>query len=65
MVPDLKSMGEVQFAVRGRESFQRFTPVLASMPAVNESPSFSTIAMSTPSATVSEEDMPRLLLAFG
>ena len=65
VVPDLMCMGEVQFADLGRGSFQRFTPVFASRPAVNESSSFSTIAITTPSATVSEEDMPRLLLAFG
>ena len=59
------STGEVQFAIFGRASFQRFTPVFASSPAVNDSLSFSTIVINTPSATVSDEDMPRLLLAFG
>src|SRR5689334_882246 len=57
--------GEVQLAIFGRSSFQRLAPVLTSTPAVNDSLSFSTMAMSTPSATVRDDDMPRLLEALG
>src|SRR5262245_33330729 len=57
--------GEVQLAILGRSSFHKFKPVFASRPALKDSLSFSTIAINTPSATVNDDDMPRLLLAFG
>src|SRR5213075_640621 len=60
-----RTTGEVQLAILGRESFHLLTPVNRSSPAVNDSLSFSSMAMTTPSATASEDAIPRLLLAFG
>src|SRR5262245_19413795 len=60
-----RGKGEVQLAIFGRFNFHTFVPVFASSPALNDSLSFSSIAITTPSMTVSEEDMPRLLLALG
>src|SRR5262245_43139021 len=61
----LISEGEVQFASFGRSNFQRFSPVRTSRPAAKDSLSFSTCAMTTPSAVTSEDDIPSELLAFG
>jgi len=57
--------GEVQLAILGRFSFQRLVPDWTSTPAVNDSLSFSTMAIRTSSAKARELDMPRLLLALG
>src|SRR5262249_46633762 len=57
--------GDVQFAPAGRFNFQRFVPLAASNPAAKDSLSFSICATRTPSANAGDEDMPRLLLAFG